>query len=204
MPPSKGRSGNLRADLLDSTAALLRSRGLGFVSLRAVARRSRVSHGAPAHHFKNKAGLITAFAAESYQRLVAITDRVIARAGGDGRDRLEAVGCAYVRFALDNPERFALMFRTELLDESDRALRDARDTAMSRLVDVIALCSSQGYLRGRNVETVAAAAWSLTHGLAQLWLAGRLPARINERDAHRVTREVTRLFVRAIMPDSKR
>src|SRR5687767_6451184 len=62
--------GDLRAALLLATDQLIRERGLGEVSLREVARRAQVSHGAPAHHFGNKAGLVTAFAAQGFDRLV--------------------------------------------------------------------------------------------------------------------------------------
>ena len=54
--------GDLPAALLEAVESAVLEHGPGSVSLRDIARRAGVSHGAPAHHFGNKAGLLTAFA----------------------------------------------------------------------------------------------------------------------------------------------
>ena len=62
--------GDLRRALLDATEALLLESGLETFSLRECARRAGVSHGAPAHHFGDVRGLLTAFATVGFERLV--------------------------------------------------------------------------------------------------------------------------------------
>ena len=63
--------GNLREVLLEKAADAIEEDGIGALSLRAVARRAGVSHGAPAHHFRDKTGLLTALATQAMGRLRA-------------------------------------------------------------------------------------------------------------------------------------
>ena len=62
--------GNLAAELLQAAERELVLNGIEAFSLRAVAKRAGVSHGAPAYHFKSARGLLTALAATGYERLV--------------------------------------------------------------------------------------------------------------------------------------
>jgi len=58
-----------RRALLDDAAALLDSGGPDAVTLREVGARAGVSRGAPYRHFADKESLLTAVAAESWQRI---------------------------------------------------------------------------------------------------------------------------------------
>ena len=59
--------GDLRRALLDAALEMVAEHGPAALSLREVARRAGVSHAAPTHHFRNKAGLLTAIAADGYR-----------------------------------------------------------------------------------------------------------------------------------------
>src|SRR5215211_3555766 len=63
--------GNLRRALLDEAIAVIGEAGPGAVGLRDLARRVGVSHAAPAHHFGDKRGLLTAVATDGFRRLAA-------------------------------------------------------------------------------------------------------------------------------------
>jgi AcrR family transcriptional regulator len=63
-------AGDLRQALLEAAVATLDEVGADGLSLREVARRAGVSHAAPAHHFTDKAGLLTAVATEGLGMLV--------------------------------------------------------------------------------------------------------------------------------------
>ena len=66
MPPTRPyHHGDLRQAVLTAAVAVLDESGPTQLSLRDLARRAGVSHAAPAHHFGDKAGLLTAIAASS-------------------------------------------------------------------------------------------------------------------------------------------
>jgi AcrR family transcriptional regulator len=189
----------LRSALIDCARRIIHEEGIGQVSLREVARRLGVSHGAPAHHFKSKASLLTALAVQGYERLAETVIAELAASGTpDPRRQLEVIGRAYVRFAVENPEHFGMMFRRERLDEADVDLMRASETCYGLLVRTVHACKKAGYLT-KDPETAAVAAWSLVHGLASLWIDGRLEDRVGERDPNALAESVSRLFVDALM-----
>ena len=191
--------GDLRAALLDKTGLIIRERGVGVVSIREVARRARVSHAAPAHHFGTKSGLLTAFAVQGYERLAErIRDTIAAAAATTPPDVLAATGRGYVMFAVENPEHFGVMFPGHLVDQQDPAYKAASDRCFGPLVDVIRRAAAEGYLDD-DPTIVAASSWAIVHGLASLWLSGRIQARTGASDADGIADAVTRLFVGRVM-----
>jgi AcrR family transcriptional regulator len=98
----------LRRALLDAALASLAENGPAALSLRALSRRAGVSHAAPAHHFGDKAGLLTAVATEGFLRLGEAL-QTAHQAGG-----FVEVGVAYVRFAVEQRAYFEVMYRPEL------------------------------------------------------------------------------------------
>ena len=117
---------------------------------------------------------------------------------------LEALGRGYFRFAIEHPEHFGVMFRDELLDTSSPEFSAAADRAFDLLKTVVRRCADEGYLAGADLEAVAAAAWAVAHGLATLWLGGRLRARMTDRDGPRVAARALRAFVDGTVRATKR
>src|SRR4051812_41539334 len=116
--------GDLRRTLLTAAAEAIAESGPAALSLRDLARRAGVSHAAPTHHFGDKAGLLTALAAEGYNRLAdELTEEWAA-----SQSFLEQ-GVAYVRFAIKHRAHFEVMFRPDLYHVNDPALVAARGRA---------------------------------------------------------------------------
>ena len=67
--------GDLRNALLDAAETVLAARGVEAFSLRACAKEAGVSHAAPAHHFRDVAGLLTALAARGFAQDAASGDQ---------------------------------------------------------------------------------------------------------------------------------
>jgi AcrR family transcriptional regulator len=193
--PRTYHHGDLRTAALEQVRTIIREQGVSVVSLREVARRARVSHAAPSHHFGNKAGLLTAFAIQGYD-LLADTVRAEIQASGARTppDALAVMGQAYVRFALENPEHFGVMLPGESVNQDDPEFVRATNRCYGPLMEVITKGSAQGTLQA-DVVIVATAAWSLVHGLASLWLSGRIQARTGATDAMALARAMTELFV---------
>lgn len=192
--------GDLRAAMLEAVAALVRERGVGQVSLRAAARKIGVTHAAATYHFGNKAGLLTEFATRGYLQLAeCVRSEIDKTCPPDGPALLAAAGRGYVRFAVENPERFEVMFRLDLVNPDDEAYVAASDAAYELLSAAIRRCEREGFLGNRDPETVAVAAWSLTHGLAALWIGGRLTQRLRDANPEMLADMVTELFVDSVL-----
>src|SRR5688500_2975476 len=116
--------GHLRQAILAAAVDALTESGPARLSLRDLARRAGVSHAAPAHHFGDKAGLLSAVAAEGYN-LLADALTAAQQHTGDFLD----VGVAYVRFAIDHRAHFEVMFRPDLYHPDDPAVAAARQRA---------------------------------------------------------------------------
>jgi AcrR family transcriptional regulator len=157
--------GTLRRVILDAALEDIAEHGAAALSLRALARRAGVSHAAPAHHFGDRAGLLTAVATEGFSLLA---DALEAARTGSGT--FLDVGLAYVRFAIDHPAHFAVMFEPSLYrPESEDVARERRRAAR-------ALYGSAGTMgEGAHATLTALAGWSLVHGFATLWRSGALP-----------------------------
>jgi AcrR family transcriptional regulator len=182
--PRPYHHGDLRRALLDTAVEALQETGPAALSLRDLARRAGVSHAAPAYHFGDKAGLLTAVAAEGFRRLAAALRDTYQATGS-----FLEVGAAYVRFAVSHRPYFEVMFRPELYRTDDPELASAREAARSMLYPPAA--DSAGNRGGTDDLRAAVAAWSLVHGLATLWLDGNLPPQLGD-DPAQLTREVAR------------
>ncbi|MEU9420036.1 WHG domain-containing protein [Streptomyces sp. NPDC048272] len=161
--------GDLRRAVIRAALQVIGSDGVAAISLRDLARRARVSHAAPAHHFKDKAGLLTAIAAEGFDLLADALTSV----PPDTARRLREMGARYVEFAVGNPAHFEVMFRPQLLHGDDPELTAAKERASRALRSGIE--ELPGALRP-DARRAGLAAWSLAHGFAALQLSGSLPA----------------------------
>jgi AcrR family transcriptional regulator len=173
--------GDLRRALVEAAVERVARDGPASLSLRELSRAVGVSHAAPRHHFGDRAGLFTAVAIEGFRDL----DRELEAAWQATASLLE-LGVAYVRFAAAHPGHFAVMFRPDLLHADDAELAMARDSTWQRLLDGVEGMPGVGTDR----EAAATAAWSLTHGLATLWLGGNLP--VGAADPGALTRSIAR------------
>jgi AcrR family transcriptional regulator len=168
--------GDLRPALLRAAVETIDDVGPAAMSLREVARRAGVTHPAATYHFGDKAGLLTAVAAEGY----GILADTLGQARDEHRSFLE-VGVAYVRFAVAHRAHFEVMFRPELHRRDAHELREARARAA-------ALLYGGDGAAARSLEE-GVAAWAVVHGLATLWLDGNLPPQLGD-DPEQITRAV--------------
>lgn len=158
--------GDLRAACLRAARELLEEDGSAGLSLRAVARRAGVSATAPYRHYADRDALVSAVAAEGYRELA----ESLAAAHPDPRtpDELASVAVAYVRFALDRPAMFRVMFAEPCDPNSEE--RVAATAAISDYVRGIVRAA----FPGTDPDALATTVWALVHGLAFLHLDGKL------------------------------
>lgn len=179
--PRPYHHGDLRAALIEATETIILERGVDGFSLREAARRAGVSPAAPAHHFGDAAGLLSEVAALGFKEFGDLLRSADQAGGSDPSQRLYRQGIAYVTFALENPARFRLMFRSDVLNPAHKGLLGvARDSFQTLENAIRALVE----LPGNQQMTPAAygalmAVWSVVHGFSHLALGGEF-----ERAAH--------------------
>jgi AcrR family transcriptional regulator len=160
--------GDLRQALIVAGEAILAERGVEGFSLREAARRAGVSAGAPAHHFGDARGLLTAIATLGFQGLEqALAEACEPSLGLSRATALRAQGAAYVRFALSQPARFDLMWRRDCLNHDDAAYGAASSAAFMRLYRAI-VPEGSGPPDPCAPDASVLAAWSIVHGYATL------------------------------------
>lgn len=161
--------GDLRSALVEEGLRRLEDGPAEALSLREIARNVGVSATAVYRHFPDKAALLGALCVVGDERLADAFEKAMAKAK-PGRDAFNAMGRAYVRFALANPSLFRLMMSSE----SGRThASDSRGRQM--LVQSIAELSG-GTASKAVLDAQRLRAWSMVHGLAMLMLDGLAPA----------------------------
>ncbi|TQL67687.1 TetR family transcriptional regulator [Nocardioides albertanoniae] len=152
---------DVRSRLVDSGVELLERDGLQSLTLRTIARAAGVSHGAPRHHFPTYAALLAAIAREGITDLderlsPALTDP-------DAAVAIRTAAAAYVAFATERPEMFALITRHDLLEGAGGHLRKTT----GRWIAALHTRLSEARKAPIDLEDTAAL-WASVHGLATL------------------------------------
>jgi AcrR family transcriptional regulator len=178
--------GDLRAALVRAAMELLDERGESALSLRAVARRAGVSPAAPYRHYADREALVSAVAAVGYRELA---ERLAAAHPSPSTpEQLARVAIAYVQFALERPALFRIMFGEPCDRDNDE--RVAATEAVSLYVHAIIERS----FPQSDADALATAIWALVHGLAFLYLDGKLDATTPSVVADQVTAAIRALL----------
>jgi AcrR family transcriptional regulator len=174
----------LNERLVAATLDLLDETGIESLTLRAIARRSGVSHGAPLRHFRSLADLLAEVAAHGFRLL----DRGIAEAadqlppGAGPLARLRAAGAAYVAMAVQHPGLFGLMFRPDTIDVTNARFGVDSSAAFERLLLHVRALQDTGWHAARDSRQLAGVVWAQVHGLATLWAHGAFTGPIPDAD----------------------
>src|SRR5262249_31114665 len=156
---------------------------------------------APYHYFDDREAILAAIAGEGFSTLGQSFLRAVDQAGAEPAKALEAIGRAYVGFALRHPGYFQAMFRTEAVP-LDRYpdVRKLSDEAFGKLVETIGKAFADQPPAVRLAISIAC--WAMVHGLATLILEGTLaraieiPRARQKQVANEVIGTFTSLFIR--------
>lgn len=148
----------LRERLVSAGVDLLEQVGAGQLGLRAIARETGVSHGAPRRYFPTHNALLAAVAVRGYADLKS---RLEAAQGNTAIERVERACRAYLDFAVERPEMFTLMFRHDLLEGAGADLRRTTTLPMFRWWrELVAACADDP--TGERALNL----WTNLHGIA--------------------------------------
>jgi AcrR family transcriptional regulator len=167
--------GDLRRALLDEALLTIETHGVEQLTLRTVGERLGVSRSALYRHFADKQSLLATVGKEGFRKL----RQTIADAweqNGRGRAGFDAMGKAYVQFAVDHPSHYRVMFGgfMESAPKDDHFVTEAK-AAFQVLVDALVEQQNAGDMRRDDPVVMARFVWALVHGTAMLFIDGQLP-----------------------------
>lgn len=177
----------IRSRILDQARELFVAQGAAAVTMRGVAARVGVTPMALYRYFASREELLAALVAQGHATFLRYLNRALHE--DTPRDRLDAAGEQYLRFALEHPQSYAVMFMERDVPVG-RAAEAGEGVATFRfLVDRIRDCAAAGVLQVADAEDAALVVWAHVHGLVSLFLAGKLEL---------AEREFTELYRRSI------
>lgn len=166
--------GNLRQALVDQAVQTIRTHGVEALTLRDVGTQLRVSRTALYRHFADKQALLAAVATEGFRTFRGALTTAW-EGGGHGRAGFLAQGRAYIRFALDNPSHYRVMFGGHVAAHGGESeLAREGEAAFRVLVDALVELQHQGLARAGDPQALALFVWASVHGAAMLAIGGQL------------------------------
>ena len=172
--------GDLPRAMVQEAVRTIQEHGIPALTLRGVGAQLGVSRTALYRHFTDKQALLGAVAAEGFRLLSAAL--VAARDGaGGGRPGFEAMGTAYVRFALEHPSHYRVMFGGVVRsgDLKQLSVPKVDVDAFQVLVDAIVELQQKHLIVPGEPRELALYIWAVVHGVAMLALDGMLPPQVS-------------------------
>lgn len=162
----------LQRRIVDAALLVFRRDGYRSVSLRAIARELGWTPAALYRYFPSKDALISAIRAEGFRRMEDAL-RSAQERGSDPLDRVGRAMHAYLRFAMEEPEVFQLMYDLLQSESSAPEVQQARERAFGVAREIAAGAVAAGHLTG-DANLLAHLYWVSAHGLATLAIAQQL------------------------------
>lgn len=166
--------GDLRRALIEEALRTIRTHGVEDLTLRRAGARLGVSRTALYRHFSDKQALLAAVGREGFRLLrLALSDAW--ERHGKGRRGFEAMGVAYVKFAVAHPSHYRVMFGRFIESCSkDPEFVEEATAAFQVLVDSLVAQQKAGLIRRDDPIVMARFIWSVVHGIAMLAIDGQL------------------------------
>ncbi len=123
-----------------------------------------------------------------------------ARAATEQSGSLVEGGIAYIRFAIEHPAHYEVMFRPDLYHPDDETLNKAREAGASVLSDAVRRSLGLDATE-EDVLSGVIASWSFAHGFASLWSAGNIPV---DSDPEDLARRAANALVQIVMTGAQR
>lgn len=164
-----------KSRILEGARDLFLEEGADAVTMRVVAGRVGLTAMAIYRHFENRDELFRAVVAKGHALFLQYLQCSLS-CDTPGERLLES-GRAYLRFALENPRDYAVIFM-EPRDPSTSEEPGSplwQDAATFRfLVERIEECTRAGVIHVDDAEDAALTVWAQVHGLVSLFLANKL------------------------------
>jgi AcrR family transcriptional regulator len=165
--------GEMRQLIIKTAMDLFIDEGIDNVSLRKIAEKIEYSPGSIYSYFKDKGEIIHAIHTEGFEKLYALQKTL------DGEtnpiEKLSKMGEMYMKFALENPGYYDLMFIAKGVAAKifEKQEWDVGQRSYDYLRDTVKQCIEMGYMIETDTDAATFAIWSFVHGMASLIIRGR-------------------------------
>lgn len=203
-PETEKKTSATREAFLEAGAKILAEVGPEKISLRAVAKRAKLSPMAPYRHFSSKEGLLAELARLGFRQLGRAV-RNVCRDDVESIDAdvFKAMAAAYIEFAERNPEVYRLMFAGIIPEFKDYPeLKTDAEWSYQILQQAIEAMQRKRILKDENPRILAHHCWSVMHGFVNLSLDGVMNALSEESLADRFKPHVD-LLVSGMLVEEK-
>ena len=164
--------GNLREALIQAALAMIAERGLAGFAVAELARAVGVSAAAPYRHFRDRNAVVAEVARRGFEQLTAELEAACRMAGANAVAALERCAQAHLAFAEREGPIYAAMFEAGFPTKDHADLMAARAGAFAVVRQAAqAVCDQGGSGRRPPALMVALHVWSMTHGIAVLFVS---------------------------------
>src|SRR5215472_12854960 len=162
----------LRAKILNAARDIVLREGFGALTIRKLAEAIEYAPGTLYLYFENRDAIARELSSEGFRSLLEAF--APASTVADPLARLEAVGRAYVRFGMENPETYRLIFMEDP-QLTTAVFKEAADEPGQRayraLTEPLEELRAAGRLRpDADVQALADTLWAVVHGIVSLKL----------------------------------
>lgn len=164
----------LREKIILAASELFLEHGLEKASIRMIADKIEYSPATIYLHFKDKSELFYVIMERAFHKFFEYFSSV--QHIKDPMERLKVLGTVYLKFAVDNPLYYDLMFvlRKPMENQHTDKSFEAGERSHAILTKTVEECMSHGHFQGHDPMALSLAIWSAVHGLATLRLRNRL------------------------------
>jgi len=165
----------LRALILESARKLFVENGIEQTNIRAIADNIDYSIGTVYKHFKDKNAILHALHTQGFMDLGGKFQ--VLHSVKDPVERLKAMGRIYIKFALEQPDMYDLMFSLKAPMEFLEAINEEEwnegKATFDALKGTVNECINAGHFAGHKLEPLAFMIWSCVHGMCSLEIRER-------------------------------
>lgn len=174
----------LRRMILEASMKLFTEEGFERVSIRRIADIIEYSPTTIYLYFKDKNDILFELCEQGFQKMEAMNMGLASVV--DPLDRLHQMGKNYLRFGMEYPEYYDLMFTQtapmERLQEMNAKEWQSGDRALQLLKSMIGECMEYNQIPAGDVESVAMAVWGMVHGLVSLAVSRRFEKLVDKEE----------------------
>ena len=165
---------DLRRKIITAATELFREENYAAVSMRKIARRVEYSVGTLYLYYKDKDELFLAVQSVAFERAFTYINAL--PENGDPLERLRGLSDRYLRFGMEYPVLYRLMFMMEhpmdAMKEGDAW--HAGIALHNLLTSLVKECVVAGKILAEAPDRLSFALWSLVHGMVSLQISQRL------------------------------